>query len=279
MSSPGHRVVVLIITYQEHLSDYEKISLQQCLKVLHKYPIRIVKPQSTDISSWQVNAEVIKTESFPDYYFKDIGAYSRMLLSTGFYKRFEAFEYLLICQLDAFIFRDDLLEWCNKGYDYVGAPWFAGFSSTDETAPFIRGGNGGLSLRRIDAHLKVLHSFSYISKPVENWKGRMTRKISIAGYFREVCGFLLDVTIRNNTFWLLNSFRGFEDQFWCLVAARNFSWFRIPGYKEASDFAIEMQPKRVYDLNNRQLPFGCHAWWKYDLDFWQPFIAKFGYKL
>ena len=141
------------------------------------------------------------------------------------------------------------------------------------------GGNGGFSLRNIQAHLKVLHSFSYISQPAENWRKRSSQKLSITGYLREACGFLLDLTLRNNTYWLLNSFRGFEDQFWCLVAARNFSWFKIPGYEEAMNFAIEMQPRRVFDINNNRLPFGCHAWWKYDLDFWRPYIADYGYKL
>ncbi len=279
MASPDRRVVVLIMIYQEHLNDYEVISLRQCLTVLKDRVIRIVKPESTNISSWKIDEDLILTESFPDACFKGIGAYSRMLLSVAFYKRFEAFEYMLIYQLDAFIFRDELLTWCNKGFDYIGAPWFEGFSSTDAKASLVGGGNGGFSLRKIQSHLKVLHSFSYISQPVENWKKRTAQKLPFLGYMREVRGFLLDLTIRNNSFWLLNSFRGFEDQFWCLVAAKNFSWFTIPGYSEAMGFAFEMQPRRVFELNNQQLPVGCHAWWKYDLDFWKPHIEKFGYQL
>jgi small ligand-binding sensory domain FIST len=26
--------------------------------------------------------------------------------------------------MDCLVFSDQLLAWCNRGYDYVGAPWF-----------------------------------------------------------------------------------------------------------------------------------------------------------
>jgi hypothetical protein len=92
-------------------------------------------------------------------------------------------------------------------------------------------------------------------------------------------GFLLDLFTRNNTFWLLNSYKGFEDQFWGLVAAKNFRWFKTPSSQEAMKFGFEMQPRKLFELNGRQLPFGCHAWWKYDLEFWRPYITAFGYSL
>ena len=30
---------------------------------------------------------------------------------------------MLIYQLDAFVFQDDLAYWCQQNYDYIGAPW------------------------------------------------------------------------------------------------------------------------------------------------------------
>ena len=92
-------------------------------------------------------------------------------------------------------------------------------------------------------------------------------------------GMLLDHTVRNNTHWLLNNYRGYEDQFWGISVPKKFAWFRVPSFEEAAAFAFEMQPRRLFDLNHEVLPFGCHAWWKYDLDFWKPHIEKFGYKL
>ena len=38
------------------------------------------------------------------------------------YSRFEKYEYMLIYQLDAFVFSDRLMEFVEAGYDYIGAP-------------------------------------------------------------------------------------------------------------------------------------------------------------
>jgi hypothetical protein len=44
-------------------------------------------------------------------------------LSEEFYQAFTDFEFMLIYQLDAFVFRDELADWCRSGYEYIGAPW------------------------------------------------------------------------------------------------------------------------------------------------------------
>jgi hypothetical protein len=36
-------------------------------------------------------------------------------LSASFYERFLDTKYILIYQLDAFVFKDELQEWCDKG--------------------------------------------------------------------------------------------------------------------------------------------------------------------
>lgn len=46
----------------------------------------------------------------------------------------------------------------------------------------------------------------------------------------------------------------------------------VPSPIEASAFAFERSPRYLYELNNNTLPFGCHAWEKYDMDFWLKFI-------
>lgn len=278
-------VCVVIPVYKERnqLTVYEEISLKQCFKKLSNHTIYFIGPGHL---SWKAyldfsieSGSFTQVKIFAAKYFYDLGGYSRLLLNVDFYQAFASFEYLLLYQTDAFVFYDDLNNWCKKGYDYIGAPWFEEFSSTNRCASFITGGNGGFSLRKVHTHLKVLHSFSYINPPGENWKKRMSGNLTAGKYLKEICGFFLDCTVRNNTYWLLNSFKGFEDQFWCLVAEKNFNWFTIPNYSEAIGFAIEMQPERVFGLNNQRLPFGCHAWWKYDLDFWKPYIRDYGYEL
>jgi hypothetical protein len=272
-------IAVLLMVYQLKKDSLEEISFQQCLSVLKEYPIVVVKPESLDLMSWDFKGINVSFENFNDQHFANIGAYSRLLLSLEFYKRFTRYQYMLIYQLDAFVFSDKLIDWCEKGFDYVGAPWFSGFSSKENEGEFMGVGNGGFSIRRIAAHLKVLKSFSFITTIKENWNNRFVLNSPPSNLLKHTAGFLLDYSLRNNSYWLFNNFKGNEDRFWGLYAARNFDWFYVPSCKEAAAFSFEMQPQRLYELNNRELPFGCHAWWKYDLVFWKPHIEKYGYQI
>ena len=83
------------------------------------------------------------------------------MLSSEFYRRFSKFEYILIYQLDAFVFKDQLNYWCKKGYDYIGAPWFEGFHLTKTGVNIIGVGNGGFSLRRVKTHIDLTGRFGF----------------------------------------------------------------------------------------------------------------------
>lgn len=61
------------------------------------------------------------------------------MLTKEFYLRFRQWEYLLIYQLDAYVFQDELMDWCNKGYDYIGAP----FLKLNREVDWNNCGNGG----------------------------------------------------------------------------------------------------------------------------------------
>lgn len=52
-----------------------------------------------------------------------IAGYNRMMLSAGFYSCSAITNISLICHTDAWIFRDELADWCRRGYDCVAAPW------------------------------------------------------------------------------------------------------------------------------------------------------------
>ena len=116
-------VCIIIPIYQEKLSKTEEISLAQSIRILGSHPIVIIKPKSLNISHLQQQYPQISFENFDDTYFKGTLSYNRLMLSEEFYSRFLAYEYMLIYQLDAFVFRDELEYWCAKGYDYIGAPW------------------------------------------------------------------------------------------------------------------------------------------------------------
>ena len=109
---------------------------------------------------------------------RGIAGYNEMMMSADFYSLFNDYEYIIICHVDAWVFRDELDDWCRRGYDHVAAPWptrkrYTRFPLKQylwlklrlkpahkilHCQMFGRIGNGGFSLRRVsvfrDACLK-----------------------------------------------------------------------------------------------------------------------------
>ena len=116
-----NNVVVVIPVYKNNLDVYESISLEQAHRVLGQYEIRFIAPRG-----WRATyggfSDNIKVEYFEAHFFQSKHTYSRLMLSPDFYNRFIDFEYMLIYQLDAFVFSDQLTYFCDLGYDYIGAP-------------------------------------------------------------------------------------------------------------------------------------------------------------
>ncbi len=275
---------IVIPVYRESISKNEEISFRQCLSIFGiKYPIYLVTHENLTLKSYQrisLDYELhypLGVKYFSSRFFESITGYNLLMLSPIFYRSFSAFEFALIYQLDAFVFEDRLEYWCHQGYAYVGAPWLEGWTKAEENAPFIGVGNGGFSLRKVSSHLKVLNSFSYIKKPAEFFSG--LRSIPLKKRPYHFARILANLTIKNNTYHWFNSFPNNEDSFWGVHANQNFNWFLVPRVKKALQFSFEVQPACMYELNNHQLPFGCHAWWKYDLEFWKEHIEKFGYNI
>jgi glycosyltransferase involved in cell wall biosynthesis len=97
-------VKVVIPIYKTELSTLEIRSLQQAYMVLKPYPLIVVKPESLDTSSLEASFPALSYKSFDDDYFKGISGYNRLMLSSDFYAVFFDTEYILIYQLDAYIF-------------------------------------------------------------------------------------------------------------------------------------------------------------------------------
>ena len=234
-------VAVVIPVYRSEMSNFERISLQQCIRKLGHYPIIVVKPQSLDVSHLKTFHSNFEIKSFDDAYFEGIDEYNLLLTQPEFYQSFEKYKYILIYQLDAFVFKDELEQWCKKGYDYVGAPYInpngSAQSITDLKKPLL---NGGLSLRNVQASLKLIHLYKQI---YGQWPGNVDMLFS------------------------LHSTR--------LFVFRPF--MKLPDLNKALAFSFEQFPDHCYELTQHTLPFGCHAWEKYNLNFWRPFFQQSGY--
>ncbi len=259
---------VVVPVYRDKPADEEKVSLNQCRKILGKYPIIIVCPNSLNISEYTFLTE--KSERFEDKNFKSIKAYSRLCMDVNFYKRFEKYEYILIYQSDGWVFRDELEYWCKQGYDYIGAPWFEGFESADEDSKMISYiGNGGMSLRNVKKHIAIFNNPKYIHSyrdiALENKKKKLIS--NIINFPVNIYRYCSQYFVPTRYITKLN-----EDFYIAKYAKKIVSNFNFPTPEIASQFSMEAQPRKLYELNNKKLPFLCHAYKKYDFNFWEQFI-------
>ena len=69
-------------------------------------------------------------------------------------------------------------------------------------------------------------------------------------------------------------FEAHEDLFWSFEAKSFRPDFRIATVEEALRFAFEVEPHRAFELARGNLPFGAHAWAKYDRAFWEPQLLR-----
>lgn len=268
-------VVILIFSHKDELEHYEKISLRQCYRILGKHPIRLVCPKGTKTNCYKEIIPFLEVDFVDPEWMSTYEMYNRLKISPFLYRLYQDYEFILTYELDAFVFRDELEYWCSKEYDYIGSPWFEGHGKAAERSPLAGVGNSGFSLRRVDKCLKSLYSFSYLHDPKDDWD----HWLSIGRPIRGALSFFKNSTISNNSFFLFNNFSQNEDLFWGKSIRRNFDWFRVPDESEAWKFGFEINPRVLFEMNDCHLPFGCHAWWKYDIDFWRPHIQSFGHIL
>lgn len=259
-------IVIVIPVYKNPDVD-ELISLRRCCQILSRYEMSLVCPEGFDTSAfhslWNEYGLVIKENRFEVKFFKNIAGYNRLLLSEDFYARFAEYDYMLIYQPDAYVFVDRLEEWCNRGYDYVGAPVLWDF---DESLSKGWVGNGGLSLRRVRAFTDYFMGQKNVI-PTRSLAQRIDLKSKWHTrwlvWCLAVCGW------HNRPKSFANHYIYNEDQFWCCKLNDTNYRLNIPHALEAVDFAFERFPKELFGIIGH-LPFGTHAWKKYEYEeFWK----------
>jgi Protein of unknown function (DUF5672) len=276
--TPGNEektVVVVVPVYKERLTADEEISLRHLRHYLGDYPRYAFAPTTLNVP-----LAGFEIKRFHDKFFRNTSTYSMLLLSKDFYRAFSAYDYILVYQLDALVFSDRLSEWCTKGLDYVGAPWFRTPITAFVSEPRV--GNGGLSLRRIGGFLKVLESKRYAVDPQAYWESFCAARPRHARLLNLPRKYLKRLRAFNGVGWetsrwpsgKTSPFGPNEDCFWSFEAVKYYPDFRIASVTEALRFAFEIEPRRCFEMNNGRLPFGCHGWAKYDRSFWEPYLLR-----
>ncbi|MFI3267997.1 MAG: DUF5672 family protein [Rikenellaceae bacterium] len=246
-----------------NFSKYEQISFDSIYNAFsEKYPITIVKPCSLNIDSITEKYKNLLIETFEDSFFKNIAGYNRLMLSEEFYSRFIDYKFILIAQTDCYIFKSDLSVWCEKDYDYIGAPWLVRpiykfpllrltsylkrkycdiMNKPNSQISNNKVGNGGLSLRKIQSHIEVTQKLRNIADAYLNYPKRTA---------------------------IFN-----EDVFFAIEPNRNGLSFKYPDTMEALDFSFDKYPRLCNKLIEGREPMGCHGWYKRKMiGYWKPII-------
>ena len=251
--------VVLFPVYRP-LDEGERNVIRRALGMTPGFEARFIAPHSFVPDGSFAGFENVAAERFDDRFFDGIPGYNRLMLDPDFYGRFRDFKYVLIHQTDAYIFKPELRQWCDRGWDYIGAPWYkrqklARYDALQKRfwkhkspgsckyllrqARYNNVGNGGFSLRRTETFLRVLEAAD--PELLAKYRGDGD-------------------SIRN------------EDVFWGIQARAVLPEYRVPDWREGLLFSVERRPGRSFEVLGDALPFGCHAYRKIEPEVWRKFI-------
>jgi hypothetical protein len=282
LSTPNFKAscVVVIPVHSPEPSHYELISFKQCFEVLHDYSIYVMAPEGMDMRKYQKIVPDFEIISISTKWLSSKLYYNKLKLSRFFYEFFDDYTYLLTYELDAFIFKDDLEYWCSKEYDYIGAPWFKNNDPVE--GKIYATGNSGFSLRKIASikegikHVHLMEAAKY--KPIKKMAWAHKYKslfLSVVGVF----SYMESLFSRENKSIQNADFTVEEDTVIVNFMSNSIKNFKLAPITEAYKFSFEVGPDVLFNMNDKHLPTGCHAWWRYNLSFWKPYIENFGYQL
>lgn len=252
----GESVAIIIPVYKPDLTAAERCSLGQCLQILPNYPIVFIGPKDLNTSTFEKLCEgkvVFRFINFADNYFQTIAGYNRLMLSPAFYRKFLKYKFILIHQLDAYVFKDELDFWCSKNYDYIGAP----------NVPHQNGSGEIRFLKTYGRLINLVNKLLGTNLKIKNVGngGFSLRKTNS-------CYWLLKILKKKATSWGSNNEDGFFKYWGNLLCPI----FNLPPDAVALRFAIEESPTKSLDALKNHLPFGCHAFEKYEPETWKKYI-------
>jgi hypothetical protein len=318
--APRSTAAVIVVDYKSNLTIDEEVSLRHLRQYLGRHDRYLVLPQSVR----PVHAD-FRVVTFADDHFRSAAACSRLLMQPDFYEAFLDYEYVLLYHFDALVFCDQLLEWCARDFDYIGAPWV--HSPQHPNWGFFGAGNGGFSLRKVRSFLAVLESRRHVDdraglaldvgrllrRSAQHWLTRVVRRVAHDLWTRhasDVPGRTPSAStaeaptrlsrrigggvrrLHETLAWYSRALResgqhpeGYirwyvanvpfpEDLFWAFDARLFCPAFRVAPVDTALRFSFESCPETCFELNNRQLPFGCHAWAEFNRQFWEPYLLS-----
>ena len=255
INAEGKGTVVITFVWRD-MTQKERSALNQGVTILHNHPFVIIHPDSYSVDYLLRQYPEIQEMALPDEHFSSIETYNKMMLSPWFYGLWTQYEYMLVYQIDAYVFSDQIDCWTSMGYDYIGAPWMLNDN-------FYQNHIGHLItrlLKRIpirDHHVHSAHLYHQVGNG-----GFSLRRIS---RMKEIMECNKD---------LINSVNGKhekQEDVMISIILREKENLKIPVWRLALLFSFEKAPAKCLKLTQGALPFGCHdtgghyweSFWKY----------------
>ena len=275
-SKPPTKSVAIVVplSARPELLPEEELSLDHLCHFLGDYDKYFVIPPGISVQRSGFN-----NLHFPAKFFGSAAAHNRLLMWPNFYRTFEDYEYILMYHLDSLVFSSEISRWCHAGFDYIGAPWIP--CSDTPWVKEARVGNGGFALMKIESVLTVLYN-RYRQEPATFWSDFLMRNRARFSWLFALLPRLEQTFPKSRLIQrLLEDSRITEkpdihgrnnDFFWSFEAVRWFPEFKVAPVNDGLEFAFEAAPRMCFEMNQRRLPFGCHAWTKFDRSFWEPHL-------
>jgi hypothetical protein len=240
------KLVINIIHHTSELSGIELKNLQNllCLNA-GKYDIVFTLPLRCKETKIVQDFKQITFHFVNNKLLSSNKSYNRFLISKDYYNKFKDYEYLLLYQLDTWVFSLELDSILLKEFDFVGAPIF----SEDRHLPIkiINGCNGGVSIRKVRTFLSILDKNFFFSLYDLYSHIGFGNKVNqpFKRLFKIIFSSLIFFT-KPNGLWPLHIN---EDLFWTVIIPHKFKDFKISDIKTSIEFCFDQEPKYLYNLN------------------------------
>ena len=134
---------------------------------------------------------------------------------------------------------------------------------------FSRVGNGGFSLRKVSSFLRVLNSRHMIK-----WSSIFRMDLPDRPFWDYYKKINVIRETKKGIDWYVKNYSLNEDLFWSDRAKLFYPELKIAPVEIGLKFAFEAHPRYCFEKNMKNLPFGAHAWEKWDSDFWKNWIGN-----
>ena len=211
-----------------------------------------------------------KVEAFEPFWFASQWNYSRLLNSALFYERFADFEYIVIVQSDVLLLRAlDETVLSGFGWDYIGAAWAK--QRNGGRVSLYAAGNGGFSMRRTEAFLRILRSPVRLTLRTPKLSAKWLAFLAIVNGFAALgrnIESLAQVAV---------SLKLHEDTFWARAAPTIYPEFTVCPPYEAPRFSVEREVAFAMQFAGPEGPIGAHGWKKHGQGHFDALVEREGY--